>query len=332
MFTLKRSRQFIALTLGCLLNGVVLAGTISTFAGSGTSGHQDGALSAAQFSAPMGLALDAVSSTLYLSDAHSIRSIQNGVVTTLAGDGTTSTFNLPSDLALDNVGNLYIIDQNNQSLKRLELVTGLVTVVLDGTQLTDPQGLTVDSNGLIYLADAGANQILTVDASVTPATVTPLALDATATALSSPQALAINGTKLYVAEPLAQRVRVIDLGVVPATLFTVAGGTGKTFYNFANPGITGVQANLKTPTDLGLDSVGNLYISDVGHNRVLKWDVATQVVTVVAGVGSSLGIGGFSGDGGQGRLAEIDLPMGLVVDSAGMLYFTDSNNQRVRSV
>ncbi|MDQ7075162.1 MAG: hypothetical protein Q9O24_08445 [Gammaproteobacteria bacterium] len=332
MFTLKRSRQFVALTLGCLLSGAALAGTISTFAGSGTNGHQDGALSVAQFSAPMALALDGVSSTLYLSDSHSIRSIQNGVVTTLAGDGTTAVFNLPSDLALDNVGNLYIIDQNNQSLKRLELATGLVTVVLDGTQLTDPQGVTVDDTGMVYVADAGANQILKVDVSVTPATSTVLALDAAATALNSPQGLAINGTKLFVAEPLAQRVRVIDLSAAPATLFTVAGGTGKTFYNFANPGITGAQANLKTPTDLVLDSAGNLYISDVGHNRVLKWDVATQLVTVVAGVGSSLGVGGFSGDGGQGRLAEIDLPVGLAVDSAGVLYFADSNNQRVRSV
>jgi len=332
MFTLKRLSQVASLTFGCLLAGSALAGTISTFAGSGTNGHQDGTLSAAQFSSPMGLALDGSSSTLYLSDAHSIRSIDmaSGTVTTLAGDGTTTVFNMPSDLALDGVGNLYIIDQNNKALKRLELSTGLVTVVLDNTQLTDPKGVAVDSNGMIYVADA--DQILKVDVSITPAVSTVLALDATATALNSPQGLAINGSKLFVAEPLAQRVRVIDLSVIPATLFTVAGGTGRTFYNFANPGIIGTQANLKTPTDLGLDGTGNLYISDTGHNRVLRWDVTTRLVTVAAGVGSSFGVGGFTGDGGQGRLAEIDQPVGLVMDSAGVLYFADSNNQRIRSV
>jgi len=332
MFTLKRLSQVAALTFGCLLAGSALAGTISTFAGDGTNGHQDGTLSTAQFSLPMGLALDGASSTLYLSDAHSIRSINmlSGTVTTLAGDGTTAVFNMPSDLALDGMGNLYIIDQNNTSLKRLELGSGVITVVLDGTQLTDPQGVAVDSNGMIYVADA--NQILKVDVSVTPAVSTVLELDATATALNGPQGLAISGTQLFVAEPLAQRVRVIDLSVTPATLFTVAGGTGKTFYNFANPGIIGTQANLKAPTDLGIDGTGNLYISDTGHNRVLKWDVTTRLVTVAAGRGSSFGVGGFAGDGGQGRLAEIDQPVGLAVDSVGVLYFADSNNQRVRSV
>jgi len=332
MFTLKRLSQVAALTFGCLLAGSALAGTISTFAGAGTNGHQDGTLSAAQFSSPMGLALDGASSTLYLSDAHSIRSINmlSGTVTTLAGDGTTAVFNMPSDLALDGVGNLYIIDQNNKSLKRLELSSGLVTVVLDGTQLSDPQGVAVDGNGMVYVADA--NQILTVDVSVTPAVSTALVLDTTATALNSPQGLAISGTQLFVAEPLAHRVRVIDLSANPATLFTVAGGTGKFFYNFATPGIVGTQANLKAPTDLGLDGAGNLYISDTGHNRVLRWNAATQLVTVAAGRGSSFGVGGFSGDGGQGRLAEIDQPVGLAVDSTGMLYFADSNNQRIRSV
>jgi prepilin-type N-terminal cleavage/methylation domain-containing protein len=106
------------------------AGVVSTLAGSGTAGFADGTGAAAQVRAPSGVAVDA-SGAVYVSDTfnHRIRKISPaGVVSTLAGSGTAGSsdgtgaaaqFNAPYDVAVDASGTVYVVDINNQRIRKI---------------------------------------------------------------------------------------------------------------------------------------------------------------------------------------------------------------------
>jgi uncharacterized protein (TIGR03437 family) len=83
---------------------------------------------------------------------------------------------------------------------------------------------------------------------------------------------------------------------------------------------------LAAPEGVAVDSAGNLYIGDSGNHRVRK--VSNGVIATVAGNGTA----GFSGDNGPATSAQLDLPYGVAVDSAGDLYIGDSGNNLVRKV
>ncbi len=77
-----------------------------------------------------------------------------------------------------------------------------------------------------------------------------------------------------------------------------------------------------------LSSVGNVYVSDVGNNRVRKITVSTGIITTIAGSGS----GSYSGDNGAATSAALNGPIGLALDSSNNVYISDSDNNRVRKV
>lgn len=79
---------------------------------------------------------------------------------------------------------------------------------------------------------------------------------------------------------------------------------------------------------VAVDAVGNVFIADIVDNIVLRLDIKTGVLSLVAGNGTF----GFSGDGGPATSAELYFPNGVAVDSSGNLYITDTYNNRVRKV
>ncbi|MFI9011566.1 RICIN domain-containing protein [Actinosynnema sp. NPDC053489] len=108
------------------------------------------------------------------------------------------------------------------------------------------------------------------------------------------------------------------------TITTVA-GTGVTGYG--GDGGPATAALLSRPLQVALDGTGNLYVVELGNNRVRK--VAPDgTITTVAGTGA----GGFSGDGGPATSAQLWAPRGVAVDGAGNLYVADAANSRVRKV
>jgi sugar lactone lactonase YvrE len=171
---------------------VTAAGVVTTLAGSLYAGSADGTNAAARFNYPVGVAVDA-SGNVYVADFgnNCIRKVTAaGVVTTLAGstegyaDGTgmAAQFNLPSGVAVDANGNVYVADYGNNCIRKVT-ATGVVTTLAgsvnygyaDGTGAAAmfyyPEGVAVDASGNVYVADtynyyirkvtaAGVNSIL----------------------------------------------------------------------------------------------------------------------------------------------------------------------------
>ena len=138
---------------------------------------------------------------------------------------------------------------------------------------------------------------------------------ATSAQLDDPFALAVDSSgNLFIADTDNSRVRMVSNGIIT----TIAGGFG--------PGtpVAGIQLN--SPRGLAVDSAGNVYISDSGNNRVLK--LSNGTATTVAGNGNN----GFAGDNGPAVSAALSEPYGIAVDSAGNVYISDLNNNRIRKV
>ena len=128
---------------------------------------------------------------------------------------------------------------------------------------------------------------------------------------------------IYTAEYGDNRIRKISAAT--GVITTVAGnGTA----GFAGDGGLATNAELKGPQGVTVDSAGNLYIADYLNFRIRKVDVATGIITTVAGSGSGV----YSGDGGPATSAGLVAPGEVYVDSVGNLYITDYNGCRIRKV
>jgi sugar lactone lactonase YvrE len=325
--------------------------TIQTFAGNGTQGYSgDGdPATSAQLDDPLGIAVDAAGN-LYIADEvnNRIRRVSNGVITTVAGNGTgafsgdggpatSSELHSPFGVAVDAAGNLYIADAGNNRIRRVS--NGVITTVAgSGTegysgdngpatsaQLDSPYGVAVDAAGNLYIADTYNNRIRKVSNGV----ITTVAGTGTkgysgdngpaaSAQLDYPQGVAVDAAgNLYIADEGDSRIRKVSNGVIT----TVAGsGIG----GYSGDGGPATSALLNFPSAIAVDAAGNLYIADEGNNRIRG--VSNGVITTIAGNG----MGGYSGDGGPATTAELSRPEGVAVDTLGNVYVADWGNQRVR--
>ena len=179
--------------------------------------------------------------------------LSSGVITTVAGTGTYGTHtsgiqakaaNLadPAGLAFDSSGNLYIAERENEVVSKVDLSTGVITIVAG----------TMGQTG--FSGDNGA---------------------ATSAKLTSPSGIAISGTSLFIADRDNARVRQVNLST--GTITTVAGnGT----FSFAGNGGTGSAAELDYPRAVAVDSAGNLYIADTYNFEIREVDLTPAVVPV----------------------------------------------------
>ena len=159
------------------------AGVMSTFAGlAGSAGSTDGTGAAARFNSPNMVALDA-SGNLYLTDSgnHTIRKITpGGVVTTLAGlagaagladgHGTAARFNIPTGIAVDGGGNLFVGDLNNNKIRKITLAGDVTTLALS-TFLNWPRGLAFDPAGNLLVAADQGQAVYRIDTTTGTATL-----------------------------------------------------------------------------------------------------------------------------------------------------------------
>ncbi|MEU4994834.1 NHL repeat-containing protein [Streptomyces sp. NPDC021622] len=338
--------------------------SIFTVAGDGTddSYGDDGPAVKAALYRPLGTALDS-DGNLYIADTENDRvrrvDAQTETITTVAGNGNRgfggddglaieAALNAPTRIALDSDGNLYIADSGNNRVRRVDAQTQTITTVAghyhgdyfagDGgpaveAYLVRPNGVAVDSEGNLFIADTKNNRVRRVDAATQ--TITTVAGNgnegyggddgpAVEAALNFPRDVAVDSEgNLYIADQWNRRVRRVDAAT--QTITTVAGDGSSGFAGDDGPA---VKARLDRPTGVAVDSEGNLYIADTENHRVRRVDAVTETITTVAGDGTEA----FAGDGGPAVEAALDTPGDVVVGSGGSLYIADTDNNRIRKV
>ncbi|MEN7551922.1 IPT/TIG domain-containing protein [Rapidithrix thailandica] len=212
-------------------------GTVSTYAGNGSSGYKDGSASGAQFYQPIDVAVDQ-HGVVYVADNinHRIRKITpEGVVSTIAGgeagykDGEASVALLqnPSGIAVDKAGNLYVADRKNHRIRKITPEGTVSTVAGNGDQgaedgpaaaatFNQPYGLDVSADGgMIIVADLNNHKIRMIFGGnvSTVAGSTSGFLDGVGftARFTSPTDVAISGDWVYVADLGNHRIRKIEL-------------------------------------------------------------------------------------------------------------------------
>ncbi len=259
------------------------------------------------------------------------------------GPADAADLNGPSAINVDSRGNLYITDELNQRVRRVDAAGTITTIAGTGAAnysgdggpataatVLNPEGVAVDVSGTVYIADTGNNRIRAIDAS---GRITTKAGDgaagfsgdggsSTAARLNAPASVAVDAAgNVYFADAGNNRVRRIDASGV----ITTVAGSGIT--GSSGDGGSAVLAQLNGPFGICIDAAGNLYIADEGNSRIRRVNAA-GIITTIAGTG----IAGFSGDGGQATQAAVNFPQAVTVDASGNLYIADTRNLRVRRV
>jgi len=323
---------------------------ITTVAGGGPPDNSP-ATSAAIGCTPCFLAVN--SNVVYVSGGERVFKVNSsGNIFTVAGnalrgfggDGgpaTNASFSIPQGVALDSAGNVYIVDQWNNRVRKVDTSGTISTVAGNGiqgfggdggpavdAQLNRPTGVAVDSAGNLYIADSDNDRVRKVDTSGTISTAAGNGIfgfsgdggPAVSAELNFPTSLAASGRNLYIADVANDRIRKVDSS---GKISTVAGNG---IQGFGGDGGLATSAELAQPWGVAVHG-GNIYIADTLNQRVRKVNSSGKISTVAGD-----GIAGFGGDGGPAINAMLNWPYSVGVDGSGNLYIADSAEQRVRKV
>ena len=286
------------------------AGVVTTVAGNGVQGFagDNGPATAAELDSPMGLAVDAAGN-LYIADSHNQRvrvvTAATGVIATVAGTGAAGFFgdggqakvamlDLPTALALDSAGNVYVADTDNHRIRRIAAMTGTIT--------------TVAGNGVEgFAGDTGP---------------------ASAASIDSPSGLAVDAAgNLYLADTHNGRVRMVTAATGVISTVAGLGSTGGKQQQFGGDGGAATAAGMALPRGLTLDAAGNLYVADSENHRIRRIS-ASGTITTIAGEGTET----FAGDGAPAVAASLDTPRSVTLSASGLVTLADSGNRRVRQM
>jgi streptogramin lyase len=338
----------------------------ATIAGAldGSTGSNNGTNSGAQFFYPYGIAADSAGN-LYVADTFNnmIRKMTpvgtNWIVTTIAGsaqspghsDGTNlaAQFIAPSAIAVDASGNLYVADTDNQTIRKMTpFGTNWVTTTIAGTvensghsdgtnlaaQFYYPSGITVDTNGNVYVSDTDNETIRELTPVGTNWVTTTIAgswgnyggKDATGTNAQffGPSGIASDSAgNLYVADTDNDTIRKLTPVETNWVVSTIAGTVQSAGFNDG----TNLAALFNSPQDVASDSAGNLYVADTSNDTIRKMTPSgtNWVTTTIAGV-----VGNSSNADGTGTNALFSYPYGIAADREGNLYVADTLNSTIR--
>ena len=226
-----------------------------------------------------------------------------GSIQTIAGTGSASfsgdggpanraTLNVAVDVAADRAGNIFIADQFNHRIRRIAPDGNISTVAGTGAPG--------------FAGDGG----LAVNAQI-----------------NTPTGIFTDGAgNLFIADVANNRIRKVDTSGIITTL----AGNGSRGYS--GDGGPAIAASFLNAVRVAVDPSGNVFIADQSNHRIRRVTPAGTITTVAGnGVGTPAS-GAFAGDGGPAASASLNNPTALAVDNAGVLYFSDQFNHRIRKV
>jgi uncharacterized protein (TIGR03437 family) len=308
----------------------------------------NGPATSAQIAVPTGVTVDAGGNLYVTGSTNRVWKVSNGVLTTIAGNGTTggsgdngpailAQLQYPNGSAIDLAGNVYVADALNNSIRKIS--NGTITTIAGnrtagfsgdngpatGAQLWNPTGVAVGTAGDLYIADAANGRIRKVSNGV----ISTVAGNggrgfsgdngpATRAELLNPQGIALDTAgNLYIVDMQEHRIRKVSNGVIT----TIAGNGTAGSSGDNGPAIL---AQLHYPYGIAVDLAGNVYIADTENYSIRK--ISNGTITTIAGNGTA----GFSGDNGPAIRAQLNLPFGVAVDAGGNVYVADGVNNRIR--
>jgi len=306
---------------------------------------------------PHQIALD-TGGNLYVADADNnrIRKLTaDGDITTVAGTGAagwldgavaSAQFNKPKGIAVDAAGDLYVADTDNNRIRKIDISTGIVTTIAgtstagyfgDGgaavsSQLNKPHGVDIDGSGNIYVADTdnciirrfteGGSIVRVAGTASCGSTVTALALT---TELKKPRDVHVDhtGNLYYIADRDNHKVWIASTS---GKIMAIA-GTGTDAYS--GDGDLAVNAQLKQPSGVHVDSSGNVHIADTGNYRLRVISKHNDFIYTLAGTGAA----GYDSDDVVAASTRFDQPMSIAMEATvggRRIYISDMKNNRIR--
>jgi len=339
-----------------------LSGKIYLFAGKGEEkdSGDGGPATKAEFSYPDGIVADAAGN-IYISDAEGgrVRKVDiHGIVSTYvgtaiagySGDGgpaTSAELLYPGPMVFDNSGNLYISDNGNYRIRKVDK-NGTITTYAgngnggeagDGGPAINAEinslGLATDDSGNIYMADGqdirkiNTRGIITTIAGNETTGYSGDGGPATKAQLNTPQGVALDHSgNIYIADGGNDRIRMVNTQGIITTIAGNGFGVAQQSGGYSGDGGPAINAELFNPTDVSIDASGNIYIEDT-YNYCIRVVNTKDIISTIVGIGKY----GDSGDGGPAIMATLgDSWVGMALDNSGNIYITDLYNNKVRVV
>ncbi len=310
---------------------------VTAFAGGYTGDGRAGTLAA--LNGPADVAFDKAGN-MFIADsgANRIRKLSStGVISTFAGTGvtgysgdggpaTSATFNTPTGVATDSLGNLYIADLGNAVVRKVD-AQGIITTFARDNRFSFIISVATDASNNLYIADncnvwqmTPAQALSNYAGEINNCGYNGDNIPATQ-ALISPYGIAVDSHgKLYIADTTNCRVRMVDNSEI---IHTVAGnGT----CGFAGDGGLATAAEVNTPVGVGADSLGNVYVSDWRNLRVRLVN-SQGIITTFAGTG----LRGYNGNGLLATSTNIDV-VTTRVNRSNVPYVVDGGPALVRKI
>ena len=261
------------------------------------------------------------------------------------GPAAQAEVNRVVGLASDAAGNIYLADQNNNVVRKVN-TSGIITTFAGtgaatfggdfgpatAAGLNGPQGVCIGPAGDVYVNDLNNHRVRKIAAGtgiVTTVAGSGSALSfgdggpATSAGMFLPIRCAVDsGGNLYIVDQGAHVIR----KVTPAGAISTFAGINNS-QGFSGDNGPAAAAMMNNPTAASFDASGNMYVSDQYNHRVRKIDT-NGIITTFAGNGT----GTFAGDNGPATSASLNFPGETAMDSAGNLFIADPGNQVIREV
>jgi sugar lactone lactonase YvrE len=285
---------------------------------------------------------------IYMITNNRVRKVSafTGIITTIAGNGSVGSagnggpainaqLGNPNAMAVDSIGNIYIADNNNNVIRKIDATTGIIDLLAgNGTagfsgdggpavsaQLSYPADISVDNSGNILIADNNrirkiSGGIITTISGNGMAGYNGDDIPAASASLYSPSNVHVSKTgNVYVND-----VRNYAIRKITGATSIITSVVGNRTVGTSGIGGQAASAQLYRPGSIAIDTAKNVYLSDFYNNKIYKITHSNGIITTVAGTGEQ---GVNIGNGGSALLAKMGGPRGMSVDEAGNFYFID---------